>query len=77
MSREIGIDIHTLLCVKQITNEDLLYNSGNSARCSVLTSVGKKSQKEGIYVKLIHLLYSRNEYNIVKQLYPNKISLKK
>ena len=27
---EIGIDIHTLLYIKQITSKDLLYNTGNS-----------------------------------------------
>ena len=27
---EIGIDIHTLLYIKQITNKDLLYSTGNS-----------------------------------------------
>ena len=26
---EIGIDIYTLLCIKQITNENLLYSTGN------------------------------------------------
>ena len=26
---ETGIDIHTLLCIKQITNENLLYNTRN------------------------------------------------
>ena len=36
---EIGIDIYTLLilCVKQITNENLLYSTGNSTQCSVVT----------------------------------------
>ena len=27
---ETGIDIYTLLYIKQITNKDLLYSSGNS-----------------------------------------------
>ena len=26
---EVGIHIYTLLCIKQITNENLLYNTGN------------------------------------------------
>ena len=34
---ETGIDIRTLLCVKQITNENLLYSIGNSTECSVVT----------------------------------------
>ena len=34
---EIGIDIYTLLCIKEITNENLLYTMGNSTQCSVVT----------------------------------------
>ena len=30
MNWEIGIDIYTLLCIKYVTNEYLLYNTGNS-----------------------------------------------
>ena len=30
MDWEIGIDIYTLLCIKQITNKKLLYSIGNS-----------------------------------------------
>ena len=30
MNWEIGIDIYTLLYIKQITNKDLLYSTGNS-----------------------------------------------
>ena len=37
MNRETGIDIYILLCIKQITNENLLYSMGNSTRCSVVT----------------------------------------
>ena len=31
-----GIDIYTLLCIKQTTNENLLHSSGNSTWGSVL-----------------------------------------
>ena len=36
---EIGIDIFTLLilCIKQMTSENLLYSTGNSTQCSVVT----------------------------------------
>ena len=34
---EVGIDIYTLLYLKQITNKDLLYSTGNSAEYSVIT----------------------------------------
>ena len=34
---ETGIDIQTLLCMKQITNENLLYSTRNSTERSVVT----------------------------------------
>ena len=34
---EIGNDIYTLLCIKQITNENRLYSTGNSTQRSVVT----------------------------------------
>ena len=36
MCWEIGIDIYTLLCIKQVTNDNLLYSTGNSIQCSVV-----------------------------------------
>ena len=35
--REFGINIHTVLYVKQITNKDPLYSTGNSAQYYVTT----------------------------------------
>ena len=40
MNWEIGIDILTLPCVKQIASGNLLYITGSSARCSVITYMG-------------------------------------
>ena len=37
MDWEIGIDIYALLCIKQTTNENLLYVTRNSTQCSVVT----------------------------------------
>ena len=34
---KIGIDIYTLLCIKQITTKDLLYSMVNSTRYSAMT----------------------------------------
>ena len=66
---EIGTDIYTLLYIKQITNKDLLYTTGNSSQYSVMTYMGKESlpseppgqplgkeSKDWIYIyaKLIH-----------------------
>ena len=47
---ETGIDIYTLLYIKQITNKDLMYNTGNSTQYSVMTYMGKESKKDWIYV---------------------------
>ena len=41
--------IHTTV-YKQVTNRDLLYNTGNSTQYSVMTYMGKESKKEWIYV---------------------------
>ena len=33
---KIGIDIHTLLNMKDVTNKDLLYSAGNSTQYSAM-----------------------------------------
>ena len=53
---EIGIDIYTLLYIKQITNKDLLHSTGNSTQNSVLTYMGKES-KSGYMCNRFILLY--------------------
>ena len=35
--REFGMDMYTLLYLKQITNKDLLYSTRNSVEYSVMT----------------------------------------
>ena len=45
-----GIDIYTLLYIKQIIYKDLLYNTGDSTQCSVIICMRKESEKERIYV---------------------------
>ena len=47
---ETGIDMYTLQYMKQITNKNQLYNTGNSTQYSVITYLGKESKKEWIYV---------------------------
>ena len=42
---EFGIDMYTLLYLKQMTNKDLLYSTGNSAQYSVITQMGKEFEK--------------------------------
>ena len=37
MKWETGIGMYTLLCTKQMANENLLCSTGNSTQCSVVT----------------------------------------
>ena len=46
ISWETGIDIYTLLYIKQITNNNLLYSTGNSTQYSVMAFMGKESRKK-------------------------------
>ena len=50
INREIGIDIYTLLYIRQITSKYLWYSTGNSTQDSVMIHTGKYSKKERIYV---------------------------
>ena len=43
-------DWDTLLYIKQITNKDILQSTGSSTQYSVMTYMGKESEKEWIYV---------------------------
>ena len=52
---ETEIDIYTLLYVKQITNKDLLYGTGDSVQYTAMTYRGKESKNGGyISYTLIH-----------------------
>ena len=46
MVREFGIDLYTLLYLKWITNEDLLYCTRNSAQCYVAAWMGGEFGEE-------------------------------
>ena len=37
MNWETGTDIYTLLCIRQVTNENALDSTGNAIQCSVVT----------------------------------------
>jgi len=68
MNWEIRIDIYTLPCVKQTASGTLLYSTGSSAQCSVMTErsgIGGEQgrlRREGTYVCiwLIHFVVRRN-----------------
>ena len=75
MVREFGMDMHTLLYLKRITNKEVLYSTGNSAQCYVAAWMGREFGGEWIHVYVwlspfavhLKLLY----HNIVNQLYYN------
>ena len=48
--REFGMNMYTLLCLKWITNKDLLYSTGNSAQCYVAPWMGGAFRGEYIHV---------------------------
>ena len=56
IAREFGMDVHTLLYLKRITNKDPLYSSGNSAPCSVAAWMGRESGGEWIHVCMAETL---------------------
>ena len=47
MDWEIGTYLYTLLCIIQITNENLLYSTRSSTQYSGMAYMGRKSQKRG------------------------------
>ena len=63
--------IHTTMYETDKTNDNLLYSTGNSV---LWWQMGRKSKKEVTYVSYswFTLLYSRNQHNVVKQLYSNQ-----
>ena len=74
------MDMSTLLCLKWITNKELLYGTWDSAQCYVAVWRGGEFGREWIHlhVWLNPLLFTRNCHNIVNWLYPNtKYKVKK
>ena len=45
INQELGINIYTLLSIKQINNKDILYSTGNYIQYFVITYMGKESEK--------------------------------
>ena len=50
ITQELRINTHILLYIRQITNKDLLYSTGNSTQYFVITYMGKESEKMKIYI---------------------------
>ena len=74
MNWEIGINIYTLICIKYITDENLIYSTGNSTQCSMVASMGRTSKnREDICIHIADsLCCTAGRHNIVKQLYSSK-----
>ena len=53
---KIGIDVYTLLYMKQITNKNLLYSTGDSAQYSVMPIWEKNLKKSG-YINIYIYIY--------------------
>ena len=49
INQEFGFNLYTLLYMKQKTNKDLLYSTGNYIQYLVITYIGKEFGKEYIY----------------------------
>ena len=47
MHWEIGIEVYTVLCLKQITNKKVPCSIGNSTQYSVMTYMGKDCKERG------------------------------
>ena len=45
---ETGNDMYMLLYIKQVTDKDLLYSTGNSTQYSLMTYMGKECKKESM-----------------------------
>ena len=74
------MDMATVLCLKWITNKELLYGTWDSAQCYVAVWRGGEFGREWIHVHvwLNPLLFTRNCHNIVNWLHPNtKYKVKK
>ena len=59
----VGIDIYTLLYIKQINSKDLLNSTENSIQYFVITYKGKESEKVYVYV-YIYIFYMYVKYGI-------------
>ena len=55
MKWEFGINIITLLYVKEINSEDRLYSTGSYIQCLMITYIGKESEKKNIYIPTYYL----------------------
>ena len=75
MDLEFGVSRYKLLHLEWISNEVLLYSTGNYIQSLWTDHDGKEYKKRNVYIYMydwVPLPYSRNWHNIVNQLYFNK-----
>ena len=64
IASESGMDMHTLVYLKEVANKDLLYSTGNSARYHVAAWAGREVGGEWTHVWLrpfaVHLKLSQH-----------------
>ena len=60
INQEFVINIYTLLYIKQISNKDLLQNTGNYIQYLIVTYSGKEFEKEYLYINKITLMANGN-----------------
>ena len=78
LSRLYTIYMYTFLYLKQITNKDLLYSTGNSAQCYMAAWMGEEFEGKWIYVYVwlspiaIHLKQSQHCLSTDYTLIQNK-----
>ena len=63
INQGFGINIYTLLRIKQINNKDILYSTGNYIQCLVINYNEKESEKEYVYVCITESLCCIPEAN--------------
>ena len=63
VNQELGINIYTVLYIKQINNKDLLYSIGNYIQYLVTTYDGRESEKEYIDICITESLFCTCETN--------------
>ena len=54
INQEFGINVYTLLYIKQVNNKGLLYSTVNSTQHFVITYKGRESKKR-IYKKILYI----------------------
>ena len=70
INQEFEVKIYTLLYIKQTTNKDLQYNTGNYTEFLIITYNERECKKEYIYIYICitRSLYCITETNIVNKL---------